>query len=1018
MKEKLNLKDIKDSIVRFFTSKKTRKRASIGYQVMWNLTLLFMIVLLLGGALAGGIGVGYFASLVKDEPLRSYESMKKDIYNYEEISNLYFDDNVYLGKLRSDLEREEVKLTDVSQYVIDAVVATEDEYFYEHDGIVPKAILRAVFQEVTNASTQTGGSTLTQQLIKNQILTNEVSFERKAKEILLALRVEKFFEKDEILEAYLNVSPFGRNSSGRNIAGVQSAAKGIFGVTAKELTLPQAAFIAGLPQSPSRYTPFTNQGTQKENLEPGLNRMKTVLQRMLDNGAITQKQFNEAIAYDITKDFIPPGESSVQQFPFLTMEIEKRATEALAQVLAERDGYSKEDLEKSDDLRAEYKILAERDLRQNGYDIHTTINKDIYVAMQKAKDEFTLYGSSIKVEEEDPETGEKRIVEKPVEVGAVLIENKTGKIISFVGGRDFNVSQTNHAFNAKRPNGSTMKPLLVYAPAMELGSLQPGSVLPDVPLKLNPQSSKPWPQNYSKGHSGIVSTRYALTQSYNIPAVKAYVDILDKRPAEYLVKMGFTSLDNKDFETRSAALGGLTNGVSVEENTNAFATFANGGTFVDGYMIEKIIDKNGQVVYQHKSEPVDVFSPQTAYLTLDMMRDVINQGTASSLNSRLKFRSDWAGKTGTTQDLKDSWFVATNPNVTFGAWIGYDKPTMLQTSYKGVSHGARNIYLWADLMNAAYDAKPELIDPADNFKMPGGIVRRSYCAVSGLLPSDACTKAGLVETDLFNAKYVPTEVDNSLVEGKYVEIGDKKYLALDSTPDEFAKSGLILDPDYVEKVLGIKDVDRSKLIPKKERWENILLPDDRMTDNGKVPSPLNAKISGSNITWAKHSEEDVIGYRVYKDGKKVASVQANEELSYKGKDGQYYVTAVDIAGQESSPSNMVTIGDAPVDEPDVEPVDTPPVDKPDDGGGGNGDSPGGGDKPNNDNGDGNDSNGDSGSGGAPGTGGDDQNGNRDEPGSNGDNPDVNDDEPGTNGNDPNDGRDTDNGEPPNGNEQP
>src|SRR5690606_6511838 len=220
------------------------------------------------------------------------------IYNYEEISTLYFANNVYLGKLRSDLEREEVKLEDVSQYLIDAVIAVEDENFYDHNGVVPKAILRALFQEITNAETQTGGSTLTQQLVKNQILSSEVSFERKAKEILLALRLEKFFEKDEILEAYLNVATFGRNSSGRNIAGVQSAAKGIFGVSAKELNLPQAAFIAGLPQSPFRYTPFTNQGTRKENIDYGLNRMKTVLQRMFENGKITKDQYEEALAYD------------------------------------------------------------------------------------------------------------------------------------------------------------------------------------------------------------------------------------------------------------------------------------------------------------------------------------------------------------------------------------------------------------------------------------------------------------------------------------------------------------------------------------------------------------------------------------------------------------------------------------------------------------------------------------------------------------------------------------------------
>ena len=235
--------------------------------------------MILGGVFAGGVGAGYFASLVKDEKVRPAESMKKDIYQYEETSYLYFDNNIPLGKLRSDIDREEVKISEVSDYLKNAVIATEDEYFFEHNGVVPKALLRAVYQEFTNSAVQTGGSTLTQQLIKNQILTNEVSFDRKAKEVLLALRVERFLEKDEILEAYLNVSTFGRNSTGQNVGGVQAAAKGIFGVDAKDLNLPQSAFIAGLPQSPFGYTPFTNKGEIKEQaaLEPGLNRLKTVL---------------------------------------------------------------------------------------------------------------------------------------------------------------------------------------------------------------------------------------------------------------------------------------------------------------------------------------------------------------------------------------------------------------------------------------------------------------------------------------------------------------------------------------------------------------------------------------------------------------------------------------------------------------------------------------------------------------------------------------------------------------------
>src|SRR5690625_4144923 len=232
--------------------------------------------------------------------------MEKDIYNYEETSKYYFDNNVYLGDVRSDLHREETSLDKISDLILHAVIATEDENFYEHKGVVPKAITRAILQEALNSDVKTGGSTLTQQLIKNQVLTNEVSFDRKAKEILLALRLERFFDKDEILEAYLNVIPYGRNSSGDNIAGIQTAAQGVFGVDADELNLPQAAYLAGLPQSPSAYTPFVNTGglKSKDGLEPGINRMKSVLKRMYDAEFINEDEYEEALDYDITEDFI------------------------------------------------------------------------------------------------------------------------------------------------------------------------------------------------------------------------------------------------------------------------------------------------------------------------------------------------------------------------------------------------------------------------------------------------------------------------------------------------------------------------------------------------------------------------------------------------------------------------------------------------------------------------------------------------------------------------------------------
>ena len=888
-----------------FNNKNTIKYSRITYHVFWNLALLFIIILAAGFSFAGGVGAGYFAALVKDEPVRSKDELRKDIYDYEETSEVYFADKKFLGKLSSDLEREEVPLSKVSKHLINAVIATEDEYFHEHNGVVPKAIMRAVFQEMTNSSVQSGGSTLTQQLIKNQVLTNEVSFERKAKEILLALRVEKFFEKDEILQTYLNISTFGRNSSGNNIAGVQSAAKGLFGKDAKKLNLPQAAFIAGLPQSPFGYTPYTQKGELKENLNPGLERMKTVLKRMYAGGYITEKEYKKALAYKIKKDFIGPQPQPLEEYPWLTIEIEKRSIDILKVILAKKDGYSEKDLKKDKELMQQYTTLANRDLRQNGYKIYSTIDKKIYEKMQATAKNYAYYGSAKNQEVTDPDTKKKKIVAEPVETGAVLIENKTGKIISFVGGRDYKREQTNHATLSKRPNGSTMKPLLVYAPALEAGTISPASVAANVPLSINHGAPTPWlVKNYGFSYTGLTTARTALAKSYNSPAAIFYMDIFNQKPAAYLNKMGFTSLTEADYHNPSLSLGALSTGVTVEENVNAFAALANGGKFTDAYMIDKIVTKDGKAIYKHKPKPVKVFSPETAYLTIDMMRDVITEGTAASLNGRLSMRSDWAGKTGTGSDYRDAWFVASNPEVSFGTWMGYDTPKPLEQTYAGLSYSKRNIYLWAELMNDAMSVKPELAASAKRFDRPGGIVERSICSVSGLLPSEACKKAGMVKTDLFNAKHVPTKTDDSFINGKYVQVGDLRYAALPETPDEFASKGFMLNPDYFEKIGGKYIADAKVPLSKNENWKNLIIPSAILKDNGKSPSAPSISKSGSAVVWSKHPESDVVGYRVYANGRKVGSIKAGETLSYKS-GGSVTVTAVDVAGRESAHSNAV-----------------------------------------------------------------------------------------------------------------
>lgn len=932
MNWKTFMKNTTTRLKALWDSKKIQRSFRILYDVSWNVILFFLVIGFIGLFFAGGIGAGYFASLVKDEPIRDYENMEKQIYDYEETSKLYFADDIYFGNIRSDLHREEVSLDNVSDILINAVIATEDREFYEHKGVVPKAIVRAVVQEATNANIKTGGSTLTQQLIKNQILTNEVSFDRKAKEILLALRLEGLFEKEQILEAYLNIIPYGREASGSNIAGVQTAAQGIFGVDADVVTLPQAAYLAGLPQSPSTYTPFVNTGGLKDDdgLQPGINRMKTVLRRMYESDFINEKQYKDALTHDIVSDFTEKTTSPIESYPHLTYALEDEAKEILTEILIEKDGYTMEDLENDENLKKQYKILVDRDLRVSGYNIYSTINKDIYDVMQPIAKEYAYYGPNRTVTERNKETGEiEKEWNEQVQTGSVLIENNTGRIISFVGGREFNQdNQVNFAFDTERSNGSTMKPLLDYAPAMEKGIVQPGTPVADYERSYPISGQKPYkPRNYGGGYYGIVSAREALAKSHNIPAIEIYSRFINENPAkEYLQKMGFSSLEPVDYGNLSLALGGLTNGVTVEENTNAFATFGNGGKFVDSYMIDKITTHDGKVIYEHETKPVEIFSPQTNYLTLDMMRDVIRNGTATYLQSQIKHNVDWVGKTGTSNDYQDAWFVGVNQNVTFGTWIGYETPHDLMNSCSGcpLSYSQRVNKLWAELINAASDIDPELIAPKERFKRPEGIVERSYCAISGMLPSKLCKKAGLVKTDLFNSKYVPTKEDDSLITGSYVTVNGKAVIAGSNTPKEFIEGdGLTFNPAFLKREGYDKLNDISQLYPRNNRdlWEKISVPSDdlgdELKDDGKAPKPPKAlKESDKVLSWEKSDSKDVVGYYVYYaprpgDKFKLVSNTSDTKINFTESPAVVHIKAVDYFGLESEASKEITIGEFP-----------------------------------------------------------------------------------------------------------
>ena len=945
----MSSKDPKNKFLAFFQDGKFPKFTRISLDIVWNVLLFFLVIGLVGAFVVGGIGLGYFGSLVDDMPVEDEEEMKNLIFDYEETSHIYFADNVYMGELRSDLRREEITLDDVSQHLVDAVISTEDELFYEHNGFVPKAIMRAVLQEFTNADTQTGGSTLTQQIIKNQVLSSEVSFKRKAQEILMAARVEKFIEKDDILLAYLNIVPFGRDSSGRNIAGVQAAAEGLFDVNADELNVAQAAYIAGLPQNPYVYTPFLQGGELKseEALQSGLDRKNIVLSRMLDTGAITEEEYNEARDFDVIGSLTDKKESLVTEYPYLTFEIEERAIEKLALQLAKNDGYSEEEFyaDEEQETRVEYRDQAERDLRQKGYQIHTTIDKEIYDVWQDVTENYGHFYPDKTVNVTNPETGETEERTIEIETGATMVENSTGRIISFVGGRGYQDDNINYAFFNTRPNGSTMKPLLGYAPAMELGLVQPGTPLPDVKFQMGDWT----PSNYSvNSEKGIVSAREALAKSYNLPAARLMQGMLqvDNNPARYLVDLGMAdSIEQVQTENVAPAILG-TYFSTVEENTVGFASFANGGEKVEPYMIEKITDEEGNVVFEHEVKSTKVYSPQTAYLTIDMLRDVINNGTATYIKSRLNNPSvDWAGKTGTSQNFFDAWFVGTNPNVTVGSWIGYGQydldgkggepsdyeKTMMSLNYCpqgncSLSYSQRNTGFWSELVNAAAEIDPELVTPSSRHESPGGIVQRSYCLLSGKLPSEACSALGLVQTDLFNIEHVPTERDDSVIEGRYVEIGDNIYEAEESTPEEFTEEGFFIRPDFLEDMGGawFQIDDLSKLLPDNDAWNDLVVPETDPPSTGAPGTPSGVSMSGSTLSWNESS--NAIGYYVYmaseEDGD-FRQVEATTEtsISVPSNNRVYGVRAVNFFGEESSMSNTVIRGSISSDEDEDEDED-------------------------------------------------------------------------------------------------
>ncbi|ETT29414.1 penicillin-binding protein 1A [Paenibacillus sp. FSL R5-192] len=914
-----------------------RKRSfarRLGSFIKWMVVLGFMGALFVGGAL-----MGYVSSIVKDEPVRSRALIEQKVSENSITGFAYFADGSPIGQLRTEEDRRPVTTDQIPQKVIDAVVSIEDNHFYEHKGVDMSGTLRAVKQKVLKESVQTGGSTLTQQLARRVFLNLDRTEDRKVKEILLSLRLERFLTKDEIMTAYLNKVPFGNGSSGYNVYGIKAAAKGLFNINDLEkINIAQAAYLAGLPQLPSSYSAFNGKGDfVEENFDRAINRQHLVLRRMLELGKINQSEHDEALAFDIKSALAPKTIKAYNTYPYLMMETERQAAQILMKQLNSDTAESTDKATDADTPQKESSALleeAQTQLRTGGYRIYTTINKSIYKTMRTIAEDDSNFSA------DDPVKGKEQ-------TAAMLINHKTGAILGMIEGRDFQDEQMNYATQMVRQPGSTMKPIAAYLPALDEGLVQPASIIDDSPIILkNGPSGYHIAKNANNRYQGLVTARRALNYSLNIPALKLFNEEVGIEKAwTFAKKLGITTIQKEDYQAQTGVLGGLQYGVTVEELTSAYGAIANKGVYNDSYMISKIVDSKGNIVYKHDTEPVQAFSEQTAYLMTDMLRTVITEGTADKVRENYKYSKSVpiVGKTGSTQNYADVWFEGYTPDVTLGVWVGYKQPV---NTLESKSQRKRAQQLWSKILNEVIDTQKDLF-VTDSFKKPSGIETRTVSAYSGKLPTSMTDK---FVTDIFNSKFVPKDSDDGVSKARYITYNGVNYIPRDGTPSDMLKEKTV-----IKRKKPISDLikELQNAFSRMSRHESLAyyLPEDAgadmptqidpRTDNGKAPdAPGNVRISTSGdravITFNATPENDVVGYRLYRSvngggfqnqGQVVLAGESRSFSAYAAQGGNFafYVTAVDVAGRESAPSATVNSAGVapPVEEEIDEPIEVP-----------------------------------------------------------------------------------------------
>ncbi len=620
---------------------------------------------MLFAALIGG-GAGFIIFSLLDLPeVNILEQYKPSI-----TSRVYSDNNKLLAEFFVQ-NRTPVVFSEVPDMLIKALIATEDTRFYGHLGLDLRGIVRASYRNIKARKVVEGGSTLTQQLAKVLFLKPERSYSRKFKEMILALRIEQHYTKQEILSLYLNQIYLGSGAY-----GVEAAAQIYFGKHVKELNIAECALLAGLPRSPKYYSPFKSP-------QSALGRRAYVLNRMAATGVISRGQAEEAKKVPLPVQTAVKTDGSAPYF-----------VEYVRQKVEERFGSSI--------------------LYSGGLNIYTGINDELQNYAEQA-----VAAGILKIE-----SRHKRHVKYPLQAALLAVEPASGRIRAMVGGRDFGQSQFNRALQALRQPGSAFKPV-IYAAALDRG-IGASEILDDSPLTIKLDRNKNWsPENFSRTYQGGVTLRKALIQSLNVPTIRLLEKIGIDGTIQYARKLGIKSTINPYL---SLALG--SSDMTLAELTAVYSVFANHGIRMGPISILTITDSTGRVLYSNDALPAQAIKPETAYLTTDLLKGVIEQGTGWKAR---ELGRPAAGKTGTTNDYRDAWFIGYTPILVTGVWVGYDD----QTSIGPRETGARAaLPIWLEFMKKAHaDRAPE------DFIAPEGVLFKQIDPRTGLLSTENCKQS-------------------------------------------------------------------------------------------------------------------------------------------------------------------------------------------------------------------------------------------------------------------------------------